>query len=293
MAEQCPRCNRESEALVVVDPGFRNRVSLAGNGQTIPDRICSPCYQELSSVVSPAVMLNAKTKFKENAKMALWKSRIGLLRKARNMMKRKVYGEAVASYEKYLKILEVIFEEKLEDLSPNTFKEKAATKELTVVCSVFWDLIRIYDTNEKYKTKQIAIAQKLGQFAPFTPMLVEMIRQAEIYKRKARNPDVINKLLRLMANRRAHCFIATAAFNGVNAPEVLFLRNWRDRVLLTNKVGTLFVEIYYVASPPLAQVLDRLSILKPIVRVFLGFLIFCISKISLKSLPTRKSSKSL
>jgi hypothetical protein len=293
MADKCPRCQKEVESLVGVDSGFRNRVNLTGNTQIIPDKICGSCYQELGATITQTGIFSAKERFKESAKIALWKGRIGLLRKARNHMKKKVYGEAVASYEKYLKVLEAIFEKKLEDLTPDVFKEKAATKELTVACSVFWDLIRIYDTNEKYKSKQMLVAQKLAQFAPYTPMLVEMIRQAEAFKRKARNGDVINKLLRQLANRRARCFIASSAFNDVLAPEVIFLQNWRDQVLLKNKVGMISIEIYYTISPPLAQVLDRLSILKPAVRLFLNFLIFCISKMSLKSLPTRVSSKTL
>lgn len=293
MTEKCPRCGKEAYGLVNVDAGFRNRVKLAGGTQIIPDLICSPCYESLDSLISEAGVLNAKDRFKSAAKIALWKSRIGMLRKARNQMKRKVFGEAAASYEKYIKVLETLFEVKLDEMTPDTFKKKAATKELTVVCSVFWDLIRIYDTNEKYKPKQILIAQKLAEFAPFTPMLVEMIRQAEAYKRRTRNPDVIGKLIKQMANRRASCFIATSAFNGVCAPEVLFLQNWRDNVLLTYKAGVIFTNFYYKVSPPLAQVLDKLSILKPMVRALLGVLIFCISKISLKSLPTRESSKTL
>jgi hypothetical protein len=293
MANKCPLCHNEVENLVSVDAGFRSRVSMAGNQQIIPDVICGACYEELGSTVSQAGMLRSKARFKESTKITLWKSRINLLRKARSFMTKKVYGEAVASYEKYLKILETVFEVKIEDMSPDIFKDKAATKELTVICSVFWDLIRIYDTNEKYRTKQMQIAQKLAQFAPYTPMLLEMIRQAEVYKRKARNPEIINRLLRQMANRKASCFIATSAYNGVHNPQVVFLQNWRDEVLLNNSIGILFIEIYYAVSPPLAQVLDKLSFLKPLVRLILGFLIFCISKISLKSLPTRESSKSL
>lgn len=283
MAEKCPRCHKETESLVNIDSGFRNKVSLAGNSQTIPDRICGSCYQELGATITQTGIFSAKERLKEGAKMALWRSRISLLRKARNLMKKKGYGEAAVTYEKYIKILETIFETKLEELSPEKFKEKAATKELTVACSVFWDLIRIYDTNDKYKQKMVVVALKLGQFAPYTPMLVEMMKQAEAYKRRARNADVINKLLRQMANRRTRCFIATSAFNyNIESPEIIFLQNWRDNFLLNYKFGASLVKFYYFSSPFIAFILDQLSILKPLVRWALRLLIFCISKISLR-----------
>ena len=54
--------------------------------------------------------------------------------------------------------------------------------------------------------------------------------------------------------RKSGCFIATAAC-GVNSPEVMTLRHFRDDVLLNSALGRLFVRTYYRLSPPIASLI--------------------------------------
>jgi len=65
------------------------------------------------------------------------------------------------------------------------------------------------------------------------------------------------------------CFIATAAFGTTMEPEVQTLRNFRDNQLLTNKAGKTFVKYYYMFSPPIADVIAKVSSLRFIVRIIL------------------------
>ena len=62
------------------------------------------------------------------------------------------------------------------------------------------------------------------------------------------------------------CFIATAAFGSGLAPEVLTLREFRDRYLLTNGPGQAFVDWYYRVSPPVAAFIAEHESLKTAVR---------------------------
>jgi hypothetical protein len=72
------------------------------------------------------------------------------------------------------------------------------------------------------------------------------------------------------------CFIATAAFGSYQAPEVVLLQKFRDRILLTNEPGRLFVEFYYRVSPPIADFIGHDDFLRRAVRLSLMPLILSI-----------------
>jgi hypothetical protein len=63
------------------------------------------------------------------------------------------------------------------------------------------------------------------------------------------------------------CFIATAAYGTDTAEELDILREFRDTVLLPNRVGAEFVSLYYRASPPVADFISQNEVLRTVVRV--------------------------
>jgi len=80
-------------------------------------------------------------------------------------------------------------------------------------------------------------------------------------------------------SKTSGCFIATAAFADFDAPEVLFLRTFRDECLAQNAFGRALVRLYYTVSPPLADVIARSESLRSGVRrYFLQPLILVIKR---------------
>ena len=62
------------------------------------------------------------------------------------------------------------------------------------------------------------------------------------------------------------CFIATAAYGNYDHPNVQLLRGFRDRYLLTNCFGRIFVDMYYRYSPALARFVSNSKPIKALVR---------------------------
>lgn len=65
------------------------------------------------------------------------------------------------------------------------------------------------------------------------------------------------------------CFIATAVYGSPLAAEVLVFRHFRDKVLLSTRLGTSLVRFYYLVSPPLASLVRTTWLLKVTVRCLL------------------------
>ena len=69
------------------------------------------------------------------------------------------------------------------------------------------------------------------------------------------------------------CFIATAVYGSYWEPHVMTLRQFRDAHLLTNKLGTKFVEAYYKYSRPMADYIAEHDSLRSVARIGLAPLV--------------------
>ena len=61
--------------------------------------------------------------------------------------------------------------------------------------------------------------------------------------------------------------MATAAYGSPMEDEVVVLREFRDRYLMTNTSGRKFVALYYATSPPLANFIARHESMRTAARI--------------------------
>lgn len=266
---QCPNCGQAVEKLISVDTGMRVGLSTTGMATDIPDKVCANCHESLSGKVSQGVKLRIEQENREKNKMMLWKSRVNLIKKARLLMTQKAYSEAAVAYEKYLRVLELVYNVKKGELTPDVFNKSKRSKEMTVVTSVYWDLFRIYDTSPRYGERMQNAGKKLAEFLPFTPILPDIQRKSEAFLKSSKNPNIVRNFMKSIKAGSSKCFIATAAFESNYAPEVTQLRRFRDNYLKTSPMGRSFVLAYYRISPPIAEALDRSPRAKAAVRALL------------------------
>lgn len=275
--KSCPKCQAATETLLPIDADFRGSLIQAGNSN-VPDSVCQKCYDQFAGQFSQGARLRMERDNREKNKLLLWKGRVGLVKQARSLMEQRAFSEAAVTYEKYLKTLEVVYNVKTGGLTPAVFNNSTRSKELTLLTSVYWDLLRIYDLSPKYGDRMAKTAQKLVLFLPFSTIYPDIIKHAESYLRQAKNPQIIKALLKTGKGGVSRCFIATAVFDSNTAPEVLILRGFRDRVLKKSTLGRQLTLIYYRFSPTLAGWLARRPHAKKIIACFLRKFAFSINK---------------
>lgn len=83
-----------------------------------------------------------------------------------------------------------------------------------------------------------------------------------------------------VTGKKEGCFIATACYGDYNSREVLLLRSYRDTVLMRNSFGRLFIKIYYLISPTLANSIVKSDNAKSFIRNH--FLKYIVAKIEQK-----------
>src|SRR5438105_1033442 len=125
---KCPRCGNLSDNFIAVDGNMR---SVIPDGAALPEQICASCYEGLTSQVSQGLKLRMERDSREKNKMMAWKNRVHLIKNARNLMNQKAYSEAAVQYEKYIRILEMVYNVPKGEISPKVFNNSSRSKELT------------------------------------------------------------------------------------------------------------------------------------------------------------------
>lgn len=288
-ATTCQYCGDTVPSLMSISAAMRATLKQNPELSSVPDSVCAGCHGILSKMISMGAVLRSKAQAKEQNRLQLWRNRVSLVRKAKDHLAQREYGESAVYFEKYLRVLELVYDKKPGELSPDLFSTEARRQEMTVVTSVYWDLMRIYDQSPRYKDRQMASAIKLAEFVRFTPIYGHIMRKAESMTRTSKSPDVFKHFVKISNKNRPRCFIATAAFEGAQDPTIEILRVYRDRVLRRHPIGRRFTRLYYRYSPPIAQIVDYGP--AP-VRSVLRFLFRKIAIIASKQIDSKSAMRS-
>lgn len=271
---RCPQCATENSELYPIDLELREKLKKLDPSFPVNQEICKSCVVDLRrKAYGSGGMLLAQERARDQRKKKLWASRVALVKQGNALMANKLYNDAAVSYEKYLRLLELVFDCKTGNLNPESLKESAKTAELTIISGVYWDLLRIYDSSDKFADRQRHAALQLAKFINYTPVFPDIMRKANIFMKNARNPDMVRLFINQAKKKRTRCFVATSAFESPNSLEVHYLRAYRDQTLKQTYFGRKFVYLYYRISPSLADLLDNCPSLKPVVRAFLRIIL--------------------
>jgi hypothetical protein len=269
-SQSCPRCGKAVDTLIPIETGMRLALQTTNQGGEIPESACTSCFAELSAGVSRGFKLRTEREARDKNRMLMWKNRISLVKQARALMINKSYSEAAVAYEKYIRVLEVVNNLERGELSPAVFSNSTHSKEMTIIASAYWDLLRIYDTNPAYGERMDKASEQLALFLPFSPLYPNVVRKAEQFLRTAKNPRAVRSFLRACKTGRGPCFIATAVFEDEPlAYELFIFRRFRDEVLKKTPAGRRFVLFYYRRSPTVANWLRQSRFRKEFVKILL------------------------
>lgn len=263
--KQCPSCGQNRGELLKVDAGMRLRLQETGVANP-PSEVCSNCFKSLGSNVSQGAQLRAHQHARDQQRMIMWKNRVQLVRQAKIQMNQRSFSEAAVLYEKYLKILELIYDAKPGTLSPAVINSKARQKELTVIVSAYWDLVRIYDTSPRYGDRQKKTIEKLLEFLTTSTLSPQIIDQAKVFAKTAKNPDLIRDFVQKAERKSGRCFVATVVLQETSPVSLSIFYAFRNEVLASSRWGRALIWIYYKLSPPVAGVLRKLPSLQTAIR---------------------------
>lgn len=277
----CPQCSLEVPEIYPLQAELREKIKEVDPHFPLAEAQCKSCVNTLQrQAFGSKGVLMSQERAKDEKKKKMWQNRVALVRNGHSFMKNNMHSEAAVSYEKYLRLVEMVFNCGPAQLTPEMLKEAAKTAELTVIAGVYWDLIRIYDSSDRYGGRQKTAARQLAKFASYTPIYSDIIKKAQSFMKTARHPEVVKSFLGASKAQRPRCFIATAAFEYPKSDEIIFLRKFRDENLKTNFLGRKFIYGYYKISPRVACFLDkhheRHQWLKPAVRAILRLVIKCV-----------------
>ena len=188
----------------------------------------------------------------EENRRQLLRKRVELAANGVRQYQAKKIGEAVRSFQTYLRIVEDWKGVSEGGLTPAVFDREKEISELLLISGIYWDLTKLYDRT-KTKTKEFNhYLEKYVIFArgmPYSSLCRETMRKYIATARPMHSAE-FTAAYRLMGGTR--CFVATALSDFVRPSTISRLQGFRDDYLKRRGWGRAAVMVYYRRGPQLA-----------------------------------------
>ncbi len=276
---KCPQCKAETFDLLLIEEF--TKLSLIESGVEVNyDSVCAECIDGFNDQITYVGKMKAEQKQKMEILLAKWNNKIDFLKTGRSLMSQKIYPEAQKYFEEYIEILEAVFNNGNEGITPKMISEDHRKHESTIMCHLLFDLVYIYDKYEPGTAKLQYACDKLCEFLPYSRGQGAVVTKIRKYIKKAKNKSLIKQLFNNTKNLKSGCFIATAVFDEPYSVELTVLRNFRDQALKKYKLGRSFVYYYYKYSPSIANKIRNNYFIKTPVKYCLKFISFLLVKLN-------------
>lgn len=171
------------------------------------------------------------------------------------------YGNAIKKYTEYLEIQAEILECKdIYSLSTDKFDPRSDLTEMLMISHIYFELARIYDSNEKFHDEAKRCLDRFVHFSANQPYQVvnsELIRK---YVKKSRLKllgDFQNAYHQIYIQSKK-CFVVTYCYGETHwiTQDYRAFKEW----MLEYPLGHKFIQNYYAYSPKLIDICQRYPI---------------------------------
>lgn len=199
----------------------------------------------------------------------LFRTRLGHLKRAQQLVRDDRVAAAVDSYTKYLGILALYFDVPEAKLSPTLFDAEKDMTELLLISHAYWDLAKAFDRSPNLQSDCVRC---LDQFMKFTIGFKYQHVNAQIVrkfnnKKQAHNPKAFEMAYQRIQVSSKKCYVATSCF-GEDHPTTRQLRLFK-LAIAKNERGLDFIDFYYSFSPMLVDFFNQHIIIKTIAELFI------------------------
>jgi hypothetical protein len=186
--------------------------------------------------------------------------RISIARQGRIHFEKNELSEAMQNYRRFLNITARSFDVEMKDMHPKYFEEKYRVSESLLVSAICLDLAKILDhiDSAESRTERSLLLRLFVSFTlgmPFQFFVSENLRKFLQYSKTVEHRSEFDTAYQQIRKHNM-CFVATAAFQSAEAPEVIALQRLRDQVLRKNFAGRMFIHFYYFIGPWLAKLTE-------------------------------------